>query len=176
MKQIKNLTNIKQFKELDFYKDYENLDILKNLEDMAYSFIFEYNEGYICDIISYIADNCVPIYYSEIWEQAKEVSEYVKEAFNEFGYNENEDLEINMQKGIYYYNEYSLYQNLDILIYNYAVNYLDEAIEYIEDEETKERAKRVTAEELKELLSNIDNNNTYEDINQIIEEYIENEE
>lgn len=69
----------------------------------------DYSNGYICDIITEIADNQVPIYYSDIWEQAKDNIEEIEEALEEFGTptdsNGNADLIKIFQQGIYLKNE-----------------------------------------------------------------------
>lgn len=92
----------------------------------------DYNNGYICDIITEIADNNVPIYYCDIWEQAKDNQEYIEEALQEFGTptnsNGNADLMRIFQQGIYYKNEQEIYNNLEDSLKYYMYDYIEKKL------------------------------------------------
>ena len=114
----------------------ENLKIkdLKNdlyLGDLGEYFV-DYNNGYICDIITEIADNNTPIYYSDIWEMAKENQGYIEEALQEFGTstdsNGNVDLIKTFQQGIYLKNERNLYENLEDILEYYMYDYIEKEL------------------------------------------------
>lgn len=89
----------------------------------------DYSNGYICDIIAEIADNDVPIYYSDIWEQAKENQEYIEEALNEFGTPTDSqghaDLMRIFQQGIYLKNEQEIYENLENSLKFFMYDYIE---------------------------------------------------
>lgn len=86
----------------------------------------DYDNGYICDIITEIADNNVPIYYSDIWEQAKENQEYIEEALTEFGTStDSTDLMRIFQQGIYLKNEREIYENLEDSLKYFMYDYIE---------------------------------------------------
>lgn len=89
----------------------------------------DYDNGYICDIITEIADNDVPIYYSDIWEQAKDSQEYIEEALNEFGTPTDiqgyADLMRIFQQGIYLKNEQEIYENLENSLKYFMYDYIE---------------------------------------------------
>lgn len=114
----------------------ENLKIkdLKNdlyLGDLGEYFV-DYNNGYIGDIITEIADNKVPIYYNDIWEEAKENQEYIEEVLQEFGTPTDEtgnvDLMRVFQQGIYLKNERNLYENLEDIFKYYMYDYIEKEL------------------------------------------------
>lgn len=88
-----------------------------------------YNQGYIGDIISEIADNNTPIYYNDIWEEAKENQEYIEEALQDFGTptdsNGNADLIKIFQQGIYLKNEQEIYKNLKDNLKYFMYDYIE---------------------------------------------------
>lgn len=106
----------------------------------------DYNEGYICDIISEIADNNVPIYTNYIWKEASENSNYIEEALDEYGtptdYHGKTDILRILTQGLYYKNECDLYDNLEDSLKFWAYNY----IEY------KLKIKEITEEQNDNLL------------------------
>lgn len=89
----------------------------------------DYKEGYICDVISEIADNNVPIYYNDIWKEAAENSSYIEEALDEYGtptdtHGKADILHILMQ-GLCYKNECDLYEHLENSLKFWAYNYIE---------------------------------------------------
>lgn len=120
----------------------ENLKI-KDLMDGLYTGDFgdrfcDYNNGYICDIITEIADNNIDIYYSDLFDWAKGNTTYIDEATAEFGRPDTFIQEI--QQGQYYAYEQDLYENLEdslkLFMYNYILYTLD--IEEITEEQDDE--------------------------------------
>ena len=132
----------------------------------------DYNNGYIGDIITEIADNNIAIYYSEIFEWAKSNIGYIEEALNEFGTpqdsNGNADFIRIIQQGQYYANEQDLYENLKdtilFRIYDYIQHDLDIA------EITEEQQAKI------ESLNIEDNNERLENLLQQAEDIVENKE
>lgn len=121
--------------------------------------IVDYNDGYICDIISEIADNNVDIYTYDLLDWLRYNYDVVEEANREFG--TPEDIIKQCQQGQYYKYNNDLYDVIDDMILLFAYNYLR-----VNDIE-------FNAEQLEELeseLSNIDNNDKLEDIVDKIEE------
>lgn len=92
----------------------------------------DYDNGYICDIITEIADNAVPIYYSDIWEQAEDNQEYIEEALSKFGTptdsQGNADLMRIFRQGIYLKNERNLYENLEDILKYYMYDYIEKEL------------------------------------------------
>jgi len=86
-----------------------------------------YDNGYICDIITEIADNNVDIYTSDLLDWLKSNYEIVEEANDMLG--TPKDIIAQCQQGQYYQNERDLYENLiDIItfrIYEFIEKDLD---------------------------------------------------
>lgn len=87
----------------------------------------EYDNGYVCDIITEIADNNVDIYYSNLFEWAKHNFDYINEANEEMG--TPADITKQIQQGQYYANEQNLYKNLEeslqFFMYDYVEKYFN---------------------------------------------------
>lgn len=149
--------------------------ILKNYEDIKkeireksndiIQYICDYNNGYICDVISEISDNQVDIYYYNLFEWAKENFNIIEEANEEFG--APNDIIKQLQQAQYYNNSNELYEDLENMILLYTYNYLLENEILLNDEEL---------EELEEELKKIDNNNRLEEIEDIINNIMDNRE
>lgn len=153
-------------------KKYVSLDCIDGDTDACEEVIGNYsNDAYICDIITEVADNSVNIYNHQLWENAPKIREYIEEAIEEgLVDTSNVDLIRIFQAGEYQYYTQLLYENLETMIFNYAVNYINENYPDV----------NIEAEEVEQRLSNIDNNDTFdrieEEINALIEELKENEE
>lgn len=141
------------------------------LGDYGEDFI-NYKEGYICDIITEIADNNVPIYNSEIWSQAVENSNYIEEALQEFGTPTDNNGQVDLikifQQGLYYKNEQDVYENLEEILKNWMYNYIEYDL----------KIKELTDQENENLLNYdfTDHNSTLEDLVEHIEESLKGEE
>lgn len=97
----------------------------------------DYDNGYICDIITEIADNAVDIYTSDLLDWARNNYKYIDEAMQEFG--RPDDFLGEIRQGQYLYNERNLYDNLEdsliLFVYVYIQNVL--GIEEITEEQNE---------------------------------------
>lgn len=85
----------------------------------------DYDDGYICDVITEIADNNTSIYYNDIFNFMRENPEAVDDAINEFGWEGcGGTLERAAQMGEFITLEREMYAELDEGIYNYALNFI----------------------------------------------------
>lgn len=147
-------------------------NIIEKLEELKESLSFTYceditsfNDGYICDVITEIADNHVNIYNNDLLEWAKGNYSYIGDATREFG--RPDDFIKEIKQGQFYAYEQDLYENIEDMILLYAYNYLKENEISLNDEQIKE---------LEDSLSNIDNNNEISDIISYIDEILESKE
>lgn len=133
------------------------IDLMKNLEvgEIGDNFC-DYNEGYLCDIITEISDNHVDIYNCDLIEWAKYNIDYIDEAMQEFG-TPDDFLQI-IKQGQYYKNEKNLYDNLGDNLKNFAYNYILNILKI--DEITEEQ---------NEKLLNFDYTDNNEQLENIIE-------
>lgn len=130
----------------------------------------DYDNGYICDIITEIADNHVPVYNSELWEKAAENQNYIEEALTEFGTptdsQGNVDLMRIFQQGIYLKNEQEIYENLEDSLKYFMYDYIEKDL----------KINELTEEQNDDLLdwdfddSNEQLENLIEHINEILTE------
>lgn len=104
----------------------------------------DYSSGYICDVISEIADNNVDIYTYDLLEWAKGNYSYIEDAIDELGTPTDSqgraDFIGMIRQGQYIYYSNDLYENLDDIIKNYIYNYIlnDLNIEEITEEQEEE--------------------------------------
>lgn len=119
---------------------------LKNelyFEDIGAEFL-NYNEGYIGDIITEIADNNVSMYTCDVLEWAKGNYSYVEEAIDELGVatdsNGRTDLIRTIQTGEYIANKETIDNNLEEILKFYMYNYIEKdlGIEEITEEQNNE--------------------------------------
>lgn len=100
--------------------------------------ICDYDNGYISDIITEIADYHVDIYYNDLFEWAKGNFSIIEETNEELG--APTDMIKQIQQGQFLQYERELYDNFDnmilLFIYNYIYNDLE--IEEIEEEKQEE--------------------------------------
>lgn len=92
--------------------------------------IAQYNNGYIGDIITEIADNNVDIYNNDLMEWAKGNTSYIEDAMREFGTPEDGNgqpdfMRIIMQ-GQYYMYEQDLYNNIEDILKYWAYSYIED--------------------------------------------------
>jgi len=147
-------------------KDYSVDDNLsQNDEDVLASFIDYSGSTYICDAISEIADRHVSIYNATICEECWNLysSGAYEEASSQGLMEGSNDLIKNLQMAWYEYNTQQLYNNLQEMVFNYAVDYINDKYSEIEIDEDK----------LEEVLSDIDNNNTFDNIEEAVNTLIE---
>lgn len=131
----------------------------------------DYDNGYICDIITEIADNEVDIYYSNLFEWAKDNWSYIDDACKEFGMPDVKDTNIIIkliQMGQFYYNEELLYEDLDSMLLNFCYNYI---LNELKIEEITEEQQ----EEIEEKCTNVDNNDRLEEYTEFLEDLFKKE-
>lgn len=133
-------------------------------------YLVDYNSGYVCDCISQLADNNVSIYNYDLLEWVRNNSEYVEQAVAEFGIDErNFDFFGLLRQGQYMQITDELYSNLDDILINWIINYIeyDLDIKELTDEQ---------AEQVEDLFNKYDNNDELEYIIEKIKEVFENKE
>lgn len=132
--------------------------------DMLDDFMNYSGGTYICDAITEIADNNVSIYTADILDETKNLyfSGAYEEAVGEGIMGDGEDLLDNLKAAWYWYNDTQLYNNIEELIYNYAVKYIKE----------KYPKAKVDEEELEDRLKDVDSNDTFDDIESAVDELI----
>lgn len=131
----------------------------------------DYSSGYICDIISEIADNNVDIYNYDLLEWAKGNYSYIEDAIDELGTPTDRqgraDFIGMIRQGQYIYYEQDLYDNLDDIIKNYIYNYITNELGI--EEITEEQEEEI------DMLS-YDNNDELETINEDLNNIFKSEE
>lgn len=167
-----NLINLTQM-EYNYYNDYNNYNILENLDNMLEEFTNgTYDkDDYICDIISYIAEDYTPIYNNQIWGEAAEIYEHVEEAIEEVGGLIEGNLVRTFQYGIQRYNELGLYSNLEELKFNIAIEYLD-TIYKDESTDTQYILKQLKNEDIINKIKGLDVDNKIAHIYEAIEKMV----
>lgn len=124
-----------------------------------------YGRGYICDIITEIADNNVDIYNYDLMEWAKGNTSYIEEALDEFGTptdnNGRADFMRIVQQGQYYYNERNIYENLEDSLKFFMYDYIEKDLKITElteeqNDDLLEWDFSDNNEELENLIEHID--------------------
>ena len=148
------------------------VDEIKNLNIGDYGDKLENYDGsdYICDAISEIADENTDIYYSDLFEWAKENYDYINEANKEFGIPEGGDIIKQIQQGQFYAIEQEIYEDLQDCIKNYAYKYILNVEGLNTPEISEEKFSCLECE-----LEKIDNNNTFDDIIEVVNDILLNE-
>lgn len=110
-----------------------------NLGELGEYFV-DYDNGYICDIITEISDNHIDIYISDLFDWAKDYYSYIEEANTELG--TSTDILKQIQQGQFYYYEQNIYNNLEDIMLNYMYNYIENVL----------NIKEITEEQYDDLL------------------------
>lgn len=154
--------------------DYDLEDLLDN-DDVVLDEFGDYTNGYICDVVSEIADNHIPIYNEDVWKGASDISEYIERAIEE-GLAPVESRDVDLirifQSGYYVYYQEILYNNLDKLTFNYISNLVNDFLN------TLSEIKSINISDIEErieyLSRDTDNNKRIDSLidmaNDIIEE------
>ena len=102
--------------------------------------LIEYDNGYICDVISEITNRGVSIYNYDLWNWAKDNSDWIEEGIVQFGIDsKNFDLMRIFMQGQYLQIQDELYSNLNDIIRYWIYNNLtvselsQDMVNYIED-------------------------------------------
>lgn len=145
-------------------------EIERNNLDSFIGCLNDYDDGYICDIISKIADSNTSIYYSDIIEFISNNVEEVNDAIEEYGwYGCGSDLCKAGQAAEYRKNEHDMYNELEEGLFNVALSHIQYTmeVEKISDEQL---------DEIETLCSDTDNNDRLEDFLEKVEEIVNGEE
>jgi len=109
---------------------------------------------YICDVISYIADNNIDVYTYDLLKWLPDNYEWVEEAISQGLCDTSKpDIPRMIMMGQYVYYTDNLYKNLDDIMLNYCLHFImcDLLQEDISEDDF---------EKLKEKCTNVDNNET----------------
>lgn len=94
----------------------------RNISDSYGECITNYDSGFICDVFSDIANSNVDIYFSDLFDWAKNNTWYIDEVQKEYGVCGGIVQQIKIAQGNY--NEEKLYEMQDDILKYYAYNYL----------------------------------------------------
>ena len=107
-------------------RDYKLNGLLEDGSDAVDELANEFENGnsaYVCDMVSEIADSYTPMYYNSIWENAKDISEYIEQAVSDgLVDTRNLDLMKTFQAGYYVYYTEALYDNFEVIAFNKVAN------------------------------------------------------
>lgn len=129
----------------------------------------DYDNGYVCDIITEIADNRIGIYYSDLFEWASGNIGYIEEALSEFGTPTNcknlPDFIKIIQQGQFLAYEQDIYENLEDILKFFMYDYIEKELNILE----------LTEEQNENLLDwdFSDNNEQLENLIEHIKEVLE---
>jgi len=160
------MLEIKGYDLLEQISGYGEEDIIEGLSDYGGS-------TYVCDAIAEIADSNTPIHYNEIWEHARDISEYIEQAISEGLVDtsgNNIDLIKIFQAGYYEYNTALLYKNLDSVAFNMVATQLNEYFNTLSEEQLESLDFEEIEETVESKTENFDNNNYLSVIDDIVAE------
>jgi hypothetical protein len=145
----------------------DEIDAIESFQDFS-------GDSYICDVISEIADNYIPIYTDDIWSNIYNIKEHIEEAIaSGIAGVEGNDIDLSriFQAGYYQFYSQSLYNNLDTIVFNivadgvnaglesYDVSNLDiDAIEDKIESETNAYDNNDMISDIYDIISNIHDN------------------
>lgn len=152
---------------------YKLIGILEDEVDALQSLQNDYDgDTYICDATMDLADKFIPIYDNELWKDAEDIEDYISEAvISGLVDTSNFSLSKLFQAGYYQYYTESLYKNLDDIMYNRAVNLVNEALK---GKEVSQEVYENIDVDLDELCKDVDHNDTFDQFNAKVVEIIEN--
>lgn len=151
-------------------REYNTPELIGNEVDVLGEFDAFSGSTYICDAITEISDNNIPIYYNEIWANVKDISEYIERGLEEGIADISKGLEVVFQVGYYLYHSDNLYNNLEELKFNFAAEALNKYIQAHELSLNIEGLENA----ITDLVSDIDNNSTYDELENVITELVDN--
>lgn len=133
--------------------------------------------GYLCDAVSETADSFIPIYTSDVWDNASKISEYIEEAISEgiapvHGNSSDIDLIRIFQSGYYVYYQSVIYDNLDEIVFNYVAEKINEYLGTVDNVDSIDIDGVNDA--IENAVANIDNNDDYDALDDIANGIIEN--
>jgi hypothetical protein len=156
-------------------REYDLIGILDDEIDAVESLLNDYDGStHVCDAITEIADNFIPTYNSDVWENAADIRDYIEEAVdNGLVDTSNFDLIATFQAGYYEYYSQSLNANTEHVLFNYVANLVNEFLEGL----TPEQSEQIDMDELEmRINSNLDeydNNSYFSDLEDYAAEIVE---
>ncbi len=156
-------------------REFDLIGILADEVDAVESLQNEYDgTTYVCDAITEVADNFIPIYTSDVWENAADIRDYIEEAVkNGLVDTSNFDLVKTFQCGYYEYYNQSLYANLEHVLFNYVADLVNNFLEGL----TPEQAEKLDIDEIEMRingnLDEYDNNSYFSDLEDYAAEIVE---
>jgi hypothetical protein len=155
--------------------EFELLGNLNDEQDALESFYDYRGSTYICDAISEIGDNYIPIYNGDVWAHVSDIQEYIEEAVSNGLVDTSEFGLVNtFQCGYYQFYTASLYNNLEVLMYNHVANTVNEQfLDELEEEQLNELDIEDVEQRIKDALEDIDNNNMISDLEEVAETIID---
>ena len=151
-------------------------DLKGGLNDISKDFASDYDintSNYLCDMFTEYADSQVDLMNYDLIEWFRYNYEYVEQAVAEFGIDErNFDIFRLFQSGQYLQNTELLYQDEKEIVSLMVVNYLLENEEEIE----RELEESELEEMFDEIESQFDNCERFENLIDVIDEYIKEKE
>lgn len=105
----------------------------------------EYDSGYINDAIHEVAEQQVPIYYSDLWAFAKEIESDIDDSLTEHCCNFT-TLQQLFQHGAYTFISRNIYEYESTIIYNVLVRRINERLAKLSAEEINKMEKYVEEE------------------------------
>lgn len=157
-------------------RDFTLIGILDDEQDCLEELFGNHDSGYVCDVISEVADSYIPTHNNDVWKNASDIQEHIEEAIAsglagvEGG---NIDLIRIFQAGYYQYYTQSLYNNLDELAFNAVAEKVNEYLNTLTEEEVAKIDIFEVESAIEEDVDNFDNNNQLDAIDDIAKEIIE---
>ena len=138
----------------DIKNKHENDDSNVYIDELC-----DYNDStYICDAIAEMSDNHVDIYYSELFDWAKDNYSYIEEANQEMG--TPNDITKQIQQAQFYVNENYCYENIKDMLLIYCYDQFQKAgIEEISEDLVDKIEEYAESIDSNDYLPNIDDIN-----------------
>lgn len=150
------------------FREYDELENIFGDDASVCNEVTDYSDSsYLCDAISEVADNSVPVYNKNLCDKCWELNEYVAEAKAQGLLEGAIDLFKMLQMGAYEYYTQLLYNNLDTIALNIA-------IEFINEEYDSKYIEQVDICDLEAEFEDTDNNDTIDNIKNKAREYMDN--
>lgn len=155
-----------------FKRDYDLVEDLGYEGDMMDTMCDYPDSCIIGDAIIEIADSNVYLYDRDLWEIAPRLRFYIEDAVYDYGHGEIDLIKI-FQMGQFEYNSQVMYNNIDQIIFNIALDYLEMLLDNI-NIDIEAFIEGVDMDTLlydyigSELKLSIDNNSRIEEINVLV--------
>lgn len=156
-------------------REYDLIGILEDEIDAVESLLNDYDgTTHVCDAITEIADRFIPIYNSDVWENAADIRDYIEEAVQNGLVDTNDfDLIRTFQTGYYEYYSQSLNANIEHVLFNYVANLVNEFLEGLTPEQTEQIDLDELEMRINSNLDEYDNNSYFSDLEDYAAEIVE---